>query len=137
MPRQRHPEEFVRPTVERAVVAAEVPRTPKRGQSATPTPSRMSERQFQAAVMEAAAVLGWLAYHPHDSRHSTAGYPDTTLVHVGQRRIVWLELKVGGRKPTPAQIEWGNAIMDAGGEWYCCWPEQWRDGTVERILRGG
>jgi hypothetical protein len=97
----------------------------------------MSERYFQTLIMEAARLLGWLAYHPHDSRHSEAGFPDTTLVHAGQRRILFLELKVGRRGLTGAQHVWGDTIMAAGGEWHCLRPADWHNGTVERILRGG
>ncbi len=68
----------------------------------------LSERQFQQQVISAAEALGWLCYHTHDSRRSQPGFPDLILVR-GSRMIA-IELKVGRRKPTPAQIVWLEAL---------------------------
>src|SRR5688572_19177552 len=39
-----------------------------------------TERAFQAQVVKYARLMGWTAYHTHDSRRSQAGFPDLVLV---------------------------------------------------------
>jgi hypothetical protein len=53
----------------------------------------LSEREFQAQVVLEAERLGWLVFHAWNSRHSQSGYPDLTLVHPQQRRVVFAEIK--------------------------------------------
>ena len=43
----------------------------------------MTEKKFQAAVLQIANMYGWLAYHTHDSRRSAPGFPDLVLVRNG------------------------------------------------------
>jgi hypothetical protein len=97
----------------------------------------MTEKELLAAVMQMAGLLGWLAYHPHDSRHSAAGFPDCTLVHPYQRRLLWAELKSARGKMTDQQRTWSEHIIQAGGEWFMWTPSDYHAGTIERILRGG
>lgn len=52
---------------------------------------RMSEQEFQAAVVELAGRLGWWSYHPLRSRGSRAGWPDVSLLR--GPRAVFMELK--------------------------------------------
>ena len=66
------------------------------------------ERAFQAALSHAALAANWLCFHPYDSRHSPAGYPDTTLVRSG--RLIFAELKMPGQRPTPQQSAWLDAL---------------------------
>lgn len=42
--------------------------------------TRISEKEFQAQVLDLARLTGWLCYHPHDSRRSAPGFPDLVLV---------------------------------------------------------
>jgi hypothetical protein len=52
------------------------------------------EKDFQARVTHVAGLYGWKCYAIPDSRRATiAGFPDLTLWHVGQSRIVFAELK--------------------------------------------
>lgn len=44
------------------------------------SPRWVRERDFQAAVMELARLLGWRVYHTWDSRKSEPGFPDLVLV---------------------------------------------------------
>jgi hypothetical protein len=82
----------------------------------------VTEKQFQSQVVELAKTLRWSVYHTFDSRHSTAGYPDLTLV---RERIIFAELKVGRGKLSPAQIEWRDLLVNAGASW-CLWrPADW------------
>lgn len=70
----------------------------------------MSEREFQAQVVQAAEALGYLCYHTHDSRRSAPGFPD--LIMVRGYRLIALELKVGRRRPTPEQLVWLHALRE-------------------------
>ena len=93
----------------------------------------MSEREFQAQVVQAAEALGYLCYHTHDSRRSAPGFPD--LIMVRGYRMIALELKVGRRKPTPEQLVWLAALRDV---WQvdALWarPEDW-DSLMELLKR--
>jgi len=93
----------------------------------------VSEREFQAQVVQAAEALGYLCYHTHDSRRSAPGFPD--LIMVRGYRMIALELKVGRRKPTPEQLVWLAALRDV---WQvdALWarPEDW-DSLMELLKR--
>lgn len=82
----------------------------------------MSEASFQGAVLEIAALTGWLAYHPHDSRRSEPGFPDLTLV---RERLVFAELKSDTGKLRPEQQTWFDALLAAGIEVYVWRPQNW------------
>lgn len=99
----------------------------------------MSERQLQDAVVELARLLGWLVYHPYDSRRSQPGFPDLTMVK--GRRLVFAELKTGTGKLRPEQIVWLDALrrveVRGGCEVYLWRPGQWLSGEIESVLRSG
>ena len=84
----------------------------------------MSEKQFQDLVNKTAKTLGWLHYHPYDSRKSTPGFPDLTLV---RERLLFAELKVGKNKLSQAQRDWRECLERAGQEVYVWYPEDWDD----------
>lgn len=98
----------------------------------------MSEAVLQAAIVECARALGWMVYHPYDSRRSAAGYPDLTMVngHAGVGRVIFAELKTDKGALTVAQHDWLVEIMCTPAEAYIWRPADWLDGTVETILRG-
>lgn len=64
----------------------------------------ITEKQFQAQVIQLAKLFGWLIYHTYDSRRSVAGFPDLILLRRGQ--MIVAELKVGKNRPTPDQTRW-------------------------------
>lgn len=77
------------------------------------TPERpVREADHQQAIIDLAKLRGWLVYHTHDSRRSAPGFPDLVLVR--GKRILYREIKVGSRKPTPEQIRWIDALQAAG-----------------------
>ena len=69
--------------------------------TSTPTPS---ERDFQAAVLELAALRRWRAYHTHDSRRSAAGFPDVCAIR--DDRLIFAELKSMHGRVAPEQAAW-------------------------------
>ncbi len=73
----------------------------------------VTERAFQGQVLELAAVFGWRAFHPHDSRGSQRGFPDLSLVRGG--RLVFAELKSEVGRVRPEQREWLAALAGVGG----------------------
>ncbi|GIV22170.1 MAG: hypothetical protein KatS3mg023_3921 [Armatimonadota bacterium] len=90
------------------------------------------EKEFLQAVRELAELQGWLCYHTWNSLHSPAGFPDLVLVR--PPRVLFVELKVGKREPTPAQREWLNLLARcAGVEAYLWKPEDWDE--IAKILK--
>ena len=53
----------------------------------------IKEASWQRDVLETAATLGWVSFHNGDSRRSDTGIPDLLLLHTGQKRALWVELK--------------------------------------------
>lgn len=95
--------------------------------------ARISEADFQAAVMEFAQLHGWLVYHAYDSRHCAPGLPDLILARTG--RLVFAELKVARRKLRPEQQAWLETLSTVPGVeahlWR--WPKSWE--LIEQTLR--
>ena len=71
----------------------------------------VTEREFQATVIEMARAFGWRVYHTHDSRRSDPGFPDLTMARKG--RILFMELKAEKGKPTEAQLDWLLALRSS------------------------
>ncbi len=95
----------------------------------------MTEEQLQLTVLGCARFLGWRFYHTYDARRSQAGFPDLVLVHPGQRRVVFAELKRAKGKVRPAQTAWLADLQAAGQEAYLWRPDDWHFGRIEEILR--
>lgn len=74
----------------------------------------MSEAVLQARVLAHARVLGWMAYHTHDSRRSQPGFPDLVLVSERQGRVLYRELKTERGRLSDAQRVWLRALTAAG-----------------------
>lgn len=95
----------------------------------------IKEKQFQAWVTQAAKLLGWKYFHPYDSRKSVPGYPDLTLVHAKQGRVIFAELKKQDGRVTKAQQEWLTDLQAAGQEAYVWRPSDWANGTITKTLQ--
>lgn len=91
---------------------------------------KLSEKAFQAQVVALARLLGWTCYHTHDSRRSTAGFPDLVLV---RERVVFVELKSESGRPTAEQSRWLDLLRQAGAQAYLWRPADWPE--IEEILR--
>lgn len=91
-----------------------------------------TEAGYMQVVIEWARWRGWLVYHTHDSRHSTAGYPDLTLVRRG--RLIFAELKTDrARRLRADQAVWLETLADAPVEVYVWRPADWDQ--VRELLR--
>ncbi|PFG19853.1 VRR-NUC domain-containing protein [Serinibacter salmoneus] len=97
----------------------------------------MSEDALQTQVLRIAAVLGWRAYHTHDSRRSQKGFPDLTLVHRASGRLVFRELKSAKGRLRPEQRDWLDDLRAAGVDAGVWRPADLVGGVIERELRGG
>lgn len=102
-----------------------------------------TEAQFQAAVVDYARRNGWKTCHFHDSRRQVrpgvhvgdrdaAGFPDLVCV---RERVVYAELKGPKTRVSDAQLEWMQALSDAGEEVYLWRPKDW--GDIEKVLGRG
>jgi hypothetical protein len=81
-------------------------------------------------VIALARLCGWLVYHPFDSRYSTPGFPDLTMVKpsCGNKpaRLVLAELKSDKGKLTPEQAAWLDALRQVQSVETFCWrPCDW------------
>jgi hypothetical protein len=87
----------------------------------------ISEKEWQAQVIQLATMWGWKHYFTYRSKRSPTGFPDLTLA---RDRVIWAELKAGRGRPTPAQLEWLEALEAAGGEVYL-----WRPSDLDEVGR--
>lgn len=73
-------------------------------------------------------MLGWqLTYHTLRSKGSRSGFPDRVLV---RERVVFVELKREGGKPSDEQVRWLTGLAVAGAEVYL-----WRPSDIDEIAR--
>lgn len=71
--------------------------------------ARMTERQLQECITEAARTLGYLVYSVPDSRRSEPGYPDLTIAGYGS--IWFIECKTErGRLRGPSVTKRGRVL---------------------------
>jgi VRR-NUC domain-containing protein len=91
----------------------------------------VTEKQFMAAVIEMAQMLGWLIYHTHNSRRSEAGFPD--IVCVRRDRVLFVELKTEKGRLSEEQERWLSALGLAGAAVHCWRPSDWP--AIEAALR--
>jgi VRR-NUC domain len=103
---------------------------------------QLTEKQFQAQIIELARLFGWRVAHfrpgmTRNGRWATqiqgdgAGFPDLLLVR--GRSCVVAELKTAKGKLTAAQEEWLAAFSLADIPAYIWRPEQWE--KITRVLR--
>jgi hypothetical protein len=98
-----------------------------------------SEAIFQDQVIRIAKMQGWLIFHaspkmvrPGVWRSDGRGFPDLVLVHKGGRGIIYAELKTDLGRLSEHQLDWGEAILTAGGE-YHVWRPQHLQAIAERL----
>ena len=92
----------------------------------------MTEREFQAQVIQYAGLAGWMIYHTYDSRRSQPGFPDLVLVR--GRHVIFAELKTDKGRVTPDQQHWLNSLEDVEFVDARLWrPKYWEE--IETVLR--
>lgn len=82
-------------------------------------PSRydgVTEKEWQTQVMALLKYRGYRTYHTHDSRRSTAGFPDVVAVNAAKRDTLVLELKTERGKVSAEQLAWLAEFTSAGIE---------------------
>jgi hypothetical protein len=83
-----------------------------------------SEKQFMQQVIALARLRRWLVFHPYDSRHSVAGWPD--LVCCRPPRLLLIEVKTERGRATVAQRAWLDALQQCPGVEVFLWtPRDW------------
>lgn len=87
----------------------------------------ISEKAWQAQVLQIAHLHGWFSYHPYDSRRSNPGFPDLTLVR--DTRLVFAELKTQKGRIRPEQRDWHDRLARTGVETYL-----WRPSDLRRVV---
>jgi hypothetical protein len=83
-----------------------------------------SEKSFAKMVKQAAALYRWEMYFTYTSIHSPKGFPDLVLCR--PPRLLIVELKRNGAKPTPDQERWLELLGQVPGvEAYLWKPSDW------------
>ena len=100
-------------------------------------PPPMSEKDWQAQVVELAGTFGWMVQHSRPAqvgdRWMTAitgqvGFPDLVLAH-RTKGVIFAELKTDTGRMATAQTEWRDTL--AGHvEWYL-----WRPSDIAAVMR--
>jgi hypothetical protein len=93
---------------------------------------RISEKEFQAQVLDFARLSGWLCYHTHDSRRSAPGFPDLVLVRPPV--VVFAELKAEAGRVRVEQEVWLKALASSESVEAVLWrPRDWPE--IEQTLQ--
>lgn len=93
----------------------------------------VTEAEWLGFVTTLARTLGHDVYHTHDSRSSTAGFPDLCMVRDG--RLIFAELKSERGKVSAAQQEWLDALAKVDGIEVYVWRPSQQDEVIA-LLRG-
>ena len=105
-----------------------------------PLGKTISERDLQNCVVELANLLGYWHFHDFDSRSSNPGMLDLFLVGKVDTpvatRVIHVELKSRRGRLRESQRDQIARLKAAGQEVYIWRPEDWRDGSIAKILSG-
>ena len=93
----------------------------------------MNHAQLQAEIVGLALELG-LHCHHCPMLTSSPGFPD--LVIIGDRGVLWRELKVPPDKATSEQRAFGYRLEASGQDWAIWTPKSWWSGRIQHQLRG-
>lgn len=92
----------------------------------------MTEAELQEHVRLMCAQLRLYHYHPHDSRRSTAGWPDSVII--GPAGIIFRELKTERGQLSSKQREVGYLLAQHGLSWEVWRPADLTSGVIGRQL---
>jgi len=93
----------------------------------------VTEAQLQQMVIDLAKWCGYFYFHDNDSRRNRRGFPDLTLVHQRNGRLIFAELKADKGRLRPEQKAWLEAL-GVHHEAYLWTPRHWQDETIRRVL---
>ena len=93
----------------------------------------MTEAALQQAVIDLARWCGYLAWHDNDSRRNRPCFPDLVLIHTGNGRLIFVELKSEKGRVRPDQDVWLQHLGKRH-EVYVWRPRHWTDGVIRRVL---
>lgn len=106
-------------------------------------PLKITERQFQTAIIELAKWYGWLVFHPLPVENTKGvwrtavagdtGFPDLVLAH-STRGLIIAELKTGLGRTSEKQELWLDTLKMSGTESYVWRPADWP--AIELRLSG-
>ena len=121
------------PTTEARVLAlaTHIDGKPVQMPDTRPVAERVSEADFQAAVIELAKANGWKHFHVYNSRKSVAGWPDLVLVR--GPTLLFMELKSHDGVVEADQQNWIEALTAAGQAVYIVRPRDWMQ--IEAMLK--
>jgi hypothetical protein len=94
----------------------------------------MTEAELQEAVRRMCAQLGLYYYHPHDSRRSAAGWPDSVIISQRTRRMIFREIKTERGILTSEQKRVGYLLTAAGEDWAVWRTHDLKDGSIAAEL---
>jgi hypothetical protein len=104
-----------------------------------------SEDGFQGWLIDRAHTLHWTVAHFRAARvkgkdgdetwrtpvqADGKGFPDLVLV---RDRVIYVECGKDGKRLSPAQVMWRDALLEAGAEWYMWTPKDRAE--AEWVLR--
>jgi hypothetical protein len=94
----------------------------------------MTEDTLQRQVEALARGLGWRVFHVRWSVGTTPGWPDCTMIHTVQRRLMWRELKTTRGRVSADQRSWIKDLTAAGCDAGIWRPIDLLDGTIQHQL---
>lgn len=107
--------------------------------------------QLQQKVITLAHTMGWSVAHFRSVQVTNAkgdthwetpvgadgkGFPDLVLVHPGEERILYREIKGQYETVRPEQVAWGALLGEAGGDWMVWRPFMWESTIVPTLTFG-
>lgn len=103
-----------------------------------------TEAQLERAVIDMARLMGYMVHGVRpafrqsgefsDPLKGDRGFPD--LILVGNRRIIYVELKSDKSYLAPEQKIWRDRLVAAGADYCVFRPRNWSAGKLEQLLRG-
>jgi hypothetical protein len=93
----------------------------------------MSEALLMQSIIDLAKWSGYLHFHDNDARRNQPGFPDLTLIHTRNGRLIFVEAKSEKGRLRPKQQVWLE-LLGIHHEVYVWRPRHWQDGTIRRVL---
>lgn len=99
------------------------------------------EDRLKADTIRLAELVGWRVFSIRRSDrakvqgHTGKGWPDLAMAKGGE--LLAVELKSATGTLTPEQRAWQQRLHAVPGVRFFVWrPQHWKDGTIERVLKG-